>query len=668
MGGLFFYAKRYFLTDIQLTTYILMKKVALLICSVAMLFNACSQQATIDPLALSEITPPTPDPREGLASGLFDAGEASWNMELVSTKPSPESFVGLWNSDLAFKENYVIQGNFFGFTIWDVSNPTNPTVVKDVICPASQSDVSVYGDLLFVSGEGLEGRLDCGTQGNAEVVTDERLRGIRIFDISDIENPEYVANVQTCRGSHTHSVLKDPNDDDNVYVYVSGSAPVRPNEELSGCSGQYPDVNPNTSLFKLEVIKVPLDNPKEARIVSSPNIFEGLPAPPRRGLTENDEQFIQDMNDLGLFVVDVFEMQFALPDVFYDAFLGGYLAMNNIVGEPSSDQIEAFKQALPGMIGSVLGGRDPVLSEMGPNQCHDITLYPEIGLAAGACEGYGILLDITDPASPVRVDEIADINFSYWHNATFNNDGSKVMFGDEWGGGTGPKCRDTDPAEWGANALFTIKDNALSFDTYYKIPSVSTVYENCVSHNGSMIPVPGRDIMVQAWYQGGISVFDWTDSNSPTEIAFFDRGPISSEELLVGGSWSAYWYNGHIYSSEIARGLDVLQLSPNPFLTQNEIDAANTVKLKYKNAQGQPMYKWPASFALAKAYVDQLDRDPEMSQEMIQQLRDGIYTAEMSGNMDVLMDLAGTVNANASGAHADKMNKLASTLQDLAQG
>jgi len=643
-----------------------MKHIAF-VCSV-LLFSGCIQSPSIHPLPISEISSPSPDPREGLSSGLFDAEVASWNMTLVSTMPSPEPFVGAWNSDLAFKGDYVIQGNFSGFTIWDVSNPNTPTVAKEIVCPASQSDVSVYGDLLFVSGEGLEGRLDCGTQGNSEVVSKDRLRGIRIFDISDIENPEYVANVQTCRGSHTHSVLKDPDDDENIYIYVSGSAPVRPSEELGNCSGEYPDIDPNTSLFRIEIIKVPLSNPELAEIVSTPNIFDGLDTPPRRGFTQDDESFIEDMNNIGLFVVDVYDMQFALPEVFYNAFLAGYLAMSNIQDEPTSEQIEAFEQVLPDMIGSVLGGRDPKLLDMAPNQCHDITLYPEIGLAAAACEGYGILLDITDPAKPKRINQVADVNFSYWHNATFNNDGSKVMFGDEWGGGTGPKCRESDVDEWGANALFTVQDNELTFDSYYKIPSNSTIFENCVAHNGSLIPIPGRDIIVQAWYQGGISVFDWSDSNSPTEIAFFDRGPISSDQLLVGGSWSAYWYNGHIYSSEIARGLDIIELKPNPFLTQNEIDAANTVILDYLNVQGQPMYKWPASFALAKAYVDQLDRDPAVSEQMIQELRAGIARAETNGEKSVLQELAGMVSSSASGDHAEKMAKLASTLEELAQG
>ncbi len=639
---------------------------------------ACSPQGKVeqmsapmpafDPMPLSMIEAPSPDPRVGLAGGLFDAEEAIWNLEHVSFTPPPESFVGEWNSDLAFKGNYVIQGNFNGVIIWDMTDPTSPQLVNDYVCPASQSDVSVYGDLLFVSGEGLEGRLDCGTQGNDSRISEDRLRGIRIFDISDIENPEYVANVQTCRGSHTHSVLKDPNDDENVYVYVSGSAPVRPDEELPGCSAALPEEDPNTALFRIEVIQVPLDNPQAAAIVNSPRIFDDLEAPPSHGLAPADLAAIEEARAAGAVIVEFNGSPIAIPDQFVERLRGMYKSEQGIEGDLTEAQEEEFRAGVPDMVGSMFGGADE-LSNRGPNQCHDITLYPEIGLAGGACEGYGLLLDITDPTNPVRVDAVADENFAYWHSATFSNDGKTVMFTDEWGGGTGPKCRDTDPMEWGANAIFTIgDDNKMDFQSYFKIPAAQTTEENCVAHNGSMIPVPDRDIMVQSWYQGGILVFDFTDPANPVEIAYHDRGPVNPDELVTGGSWSVYWYNGYLISSEIARGLDFFALEASPFLTQNEIDAANTVKLEFKNAQGQPMYKWPASFALAKAYVDQLDRDPAMSEEMIQTLRDGIYTAEMTGNMDVLMDLAGTVSANASGAHADKMNKLASTLQDLAQG
>ena len=213
------------------------------------------------------------------------------------------------------------------------------------------------------------------------------------------------------------------------------------------------------------------------------------------------------------------------------------------------------------------------------NQCHDITVFPEIGLAAGACSGNGILLDICDPVNPVRLDQVVDKNFAYWHSATFNNDGTKVIFTDEWGGGTRPRCRATDLPTWGADAIFDIVDRKLRFEGYYKMPAPQTEQENCVAHNGSLIPVPGRDIMVQAWYQGGVSVFDFTDSANPVEIAFFDRGPIDAKQLVSGGYWSTYWYNGHIYGAEIARGIDVFRLKPSEHLSQNEIDAATLVRI-----------------------------------------------------------------------------------------
>jgi hypothetical protein len=355
-----------------------------------------------------------------------------------------------------------------------------------------------------------------------------------------------------------------------------------------------------------------------------------------------------------------------VSDDFAARLLETYKEEQEIVGEPTEDQMAAFKEALPDMVIEMYSRAD-YGAETGPDQCHDITLYPEIGLAGGACEGYGLLLDITDPVNPVRLDAVADQNFSYWHSATFTNDGSKVLFTDEWGGGGAPKCREKDPMEWGANAIFSItEDKKLDFDSYYKMPAPQTEFENCVAHNGSILPIPGRDIMIQSWYEGGVSLFDWTDPENPVEIGYHDRGPISVDGGGGGGSWSIYWYNGYLVNSEISRGLDIFDLKANPYLTQNEIDASKTVELDYLNVQGQPMYEWPASFALAKAYVDQLDRDPAMSEEMIQELRAGIARAEARGDKEMLQDLASKVASNATGAHAQKMTKLAETLKSLA--
>lgn len=561
------------------------------------------------------------DPREGLAPGLFDAEEAIWNMRVLSQTPPPEDFVGIMNSDLAFKDNYVFQGNYNGIQIWDISDPSNPVLVEGYVCPASQSDVSVYGDLLFVSGEGLGGRLDCGTEGVQERVSEERLRGIRIFDISDIQNPEYIHNVQTCRGSHTHSVLVDPDDDENVYVYVSGSASVRPEEELPGCVSAPPEEDPSSALFRIEVIRVPLGNPQEAAIVSSPRIFEDLVEPEEHGP--------------------------APADIAADT-----TGPRQLLTEQIADQEDDEDR-----------GR-------GPTQCHDITLYPEIDLAGGACEGYGLLLDITDPVNPTRIDAVADSNFAYWHSATFSNDGSKVVFTDEWGGGTQPKCRPTDPREWGANALFTIEDGEMEFESYYKLPASQTPLENCVAHNGSLIPIPGRDVMVQAWYQGGISIFDWTDPENPVEIAYHDRGPVNPEQMEMAGSWSVYWYNGLIVSSEIARGLDIFELVPSEYLTDNEIAAARTVELDVLNAQGQPRFEWPATFALARAYVDQLDRSDALSDERIASIRQALDRAEAasgSSRGEVLDNLAASVESDAVGSvDAERVRMLADAVRDLA--
>lgn len=628
--------------------------------------------------SLDQVEAPTPDPRVGLEAGLFDAEEAIWNLEMLSTTPPPEDFVGVTNSDLAFKGDYAFQGNYNGFMVWDISNPADPNLVVDFLCPASQSDVSVYGNLLFVSGEGLGGRLDCGTEGVEKKASDERLRGIRIFDITDIENPEYVSNVQTCRGSHTHSVLDDPDDDENVYVYVSGSAPVRPDEELPGCSDAPPEEDPNSALFRIEVIQVPLDSPEDAKIVNSPRIFENLDSAPTHGMSPADKEEIEQAKEEGAFVAEIFGQQRIIPDQYVQQMLAQVVKQRGGEGKPTAEDSTTLRNNISEMIEERFGGDDDgdeeedLMEDRGPNQCHDITLYPEIGLAGGACEGYGLLLDIEDPASPKRVDAVADSNFAYWHSATFNNEGDKVLFTDEWGGGGQPKCREKDPMEWGANAIFTIDDdNKMDFQSYYKMPAPQTAEENCVAHNGSLIPVPDRDIMVQSWYQGGISVFDWTDPKNPVEIAYHDRGPVDPDRMQMGGSWSVYWYNGKIVNSEIARGLDIFELKPSPYLTENEIAAANTVKFDQLNPQGQPKYDWPATFALAKAYVDQLERGEGLSTEQLSNTRDQIAEAEnASGSQqsELLTALGDELNEEASSSsQSAKVNKLIDTLHALAE-
>jgi hypothetical protein len=436
------------------------------------------------------------------------------------------------------------------------------------------------------------------------VAQKDRFRGVRIFDISDIKNPKQVAAVQTCRGSHTHTLVVDPNDKENVYIYVSGTSFVRQAEELAGCSGEKPDMDPNTALFRIDVIKVPVAAPQDAKVVSSPRVFMD----PRTG------------------------------------------AMNGLSNGGSH-------------------GKD--LEEKKPqdtDQCHDITVYSAIGLAAGACSGNGILLDIKDPVHPKRVDAVNDPNYSYWHSASFSNDGKKVVFTDEWGGGLGARCRPNDPNKWGADAIFHLKDDKLTFASYYKLPAAQGDTENCVAHNGSLVPVPGRDIEVQAWYQGGVSVMDFTDAAHPFEIAYFDRGPIDPKMLILGGEWSAYWYNGNIYGSEIARGLDVFELTPSKFLTQNEIDAAKTVHVAALNVQNQQKLEWPAQLVVAKAYLDQLERSQALPAERIAALRTAISGAEANrGKMAKLKTMAPSLEESAgaakSPADAARLRALAEILK-----
>lgn len=557
------------------------------------------------------------DPRARLTPGMYDAGEVSMGMKHLlllrkpgafqldsadpddpkvkktlgilgvadtSKIPKPAQLVlaqlAFANSDLAFRGHHLFQGNFYGMNIYDISSPANAKLLTTMVCPGGQGDVSVYKNLMFMSVEMPNGRFDCGIQGfppapapaageenkpTLPAPQKDRFRGVRIFDISDVRTPRQVAAVQTCRGSHTHTLVVDPRDKNNVYIYVSGTSFVRQGEELAGCSGEAPDKNPDTALFRIDVIKVPLAAPQNAKVVSSPRVF----IDPRTG-------------------------------------------------------------ALNGLSNGGTHSKDGMAKPTDSDQCHDITVYSKIGLAAGACSGNGIVLDIRNPVHPKRLDAVNDPNYSYWHSASFSNDGTKIVFTDEWGGGMGARCRPNDPNKWGADAIFRLKGNKLRFASYYKLPAAQGESENCVAHNGSLIPVPGRDIEVQAWYQGGISVMDFTDADHPVEIAYFDRGPIDPNMLVLGGDWSAYWYNGHIYASEIARGLDIFELSPTEFLTQNEIDAAKTVRVAELNVQNQQKIEWPAQLVVARAYLDQLERSQALPAAQIASVRKAIESAESS--------------------------------------
>jgi hypothetical protein len=608
------------------------------------------------------------DPRVGLKPGLRDAGVAARGMELVSTRPRPEGFydpknpggvampgerpanappaapppptapqtggapqtgagpqpyapssaappgagaLDFANSDLAFSGTHMVMGNFHGFNAYDIESARSPRLLASIVCPGGQGDVSIYGNLLFMSVEQTRGRVDCGTQGVVEVVSKDRFRGVRIFDITDIRNPKQVAAVQTCRGSHTHTLV--PKDKQTLYVYGSGTGGVRPGEELVDCSGGDPKENANTALFSIDVIEVPLGAPEKARVVNRPRIFADEKSGSIAGL-----------------------------------WMGGDHG-------PGTQRTSTT------------------------NQCHDITVYPEVGLAAGACSGNGILMDISDPANPKRLDAVSDKNFAYWHSASFNNDGTKVVFTDEWGGGTRPRCRKEDLLNWGANAIFDIgPDKKMTFAGYYKMPAPQAETENCVAHNGSLIPVPGRDIMVQGWYQGGVSVFDFTDSKNPVEIAYFDRGPLDPNNLIIGGYWSAYWYNGNIYGAEIARGMDIFKLVPTQYLSQNEIDAAIQVRQTEFNAQNQPKITWPATSVVARAYLDQLGRNNAISAERAKAVRDTLAKVDelrtgrerdAATRLDALTAVAAQVEADAksrTGRDAMRLNALAETLKGRA--
>lgn len=650
----------------------IIQSVAFRLLSTSLILCACFAAAALaqdggNPFA-PEKAPPLPagmtgsnanDPRSKLSPGLFDAGEASMGIKHLFLLKKPDAFqlgvdpndpkvekgltalgvppgapippamkmvfagLAFANSDLAFQGNHLFLGNFYGINIYDIADPAKAKLVTSMLCPGGQGDVSVHKNLLFMSVEMPNGRLDCGEQafppppppaaGQAPqqgppAAQKDRFRGVRIFDISDIRNPKQVGAVQTCRGSHTHTLVTDPKDKANVYIYVSGTSFVRQDEELAGCSGGAPDKDPNTALFRIEVIKVPLSAPQDAKVVSSPRIF----------------------------------------------------------GDPKSGVINALTDG-----GSHANKGRPEETD----QCHDITVYSEIGLAAGACSGNGILLDIKDPANPKRIDAVNDPNYAYWHSASFSNDGKKVVFTDEWGGGMGARCRENDPNKWGANAIFNLTGNKLTFANYYKLPAAQGDSENCVAHNGSLIPVPGRDIKVQAWYQGGISLMDFTDPANPVEIGYFDRGPVDAKMLMLAGSWSAYWYNGRIYSSEIARGLDIFELTPTKDLTQNEIDAAKSVQVAELNVQSQEMTAWPRKLVVAKAYVDQLERSQALPAAKIAELRQAIQKAESSNlnekELKKLKSIAKSTEKNASSmkseADSARLRGLVDVLRQPAQ-
>ncbi len=429
------------------------------------------------------------------------------------------------NTDMAFFGDVLVAGSYHGFNLYKLGADGVPALMSSVVCPGGQGDVSVVGNILVMSVEQTRGRLDCGLQGAPGKVSTERFRGLRIFDISDMTQPRQVGAVQTCRGSHTHSIVSA--DDKRLIVYNSGTAGVREEEELAGCVGERTG-DTRTALFSVDVIEIPLADPSKSRIIKSPRVFADTATGEIAGLWR-----------------------------------GG-------------DHGDNTQRTAP------------------TDHCHDITVFPALKIAAGACSGNGILFDIKDPLNPKRIDAVTDTTFAYWHSATFNNDGTKVIFTDEWGGGGRPRCKASDPKTWGANAVYDIVDGKLVFRAHYKMPAPQSDKENCVAHNGSIIPVPGRDLFAQAWYQGGLSVMDFTDSANPKEIAYFDRGPIDKQQMVLGGYWSIYWYKGHIYGTEISRGIDVFALEESEYLTAAEIAAAKAAVYEGGrfNPQTQTQVTW----------------------------------------------------------------------------
>ncbi|MEM8770612.1 MAG: DUF305 domain-containing protein [Pseudomonadota bacterium] len=592
------------------------------------------------------------DARAELAAGFRDAGEAIKNLSLVATLPKPAGFfdpqnpagippviapadddnegeaardddgqsnegtqwgersplLSFSNTDMAFAGDTLVAGSYHGFNIYKLQDQGAPVLHSSIVCPGGQGDVSVVGDLLIMSVEQTRGRVDCGLQGVPEDVSDDRFRGLRIFDISDLKRPKQVGQVQTCRGSHTHSVVSGPGRDGKIIVYNSGTAGVRDEEELAGCVGNVPG-DERTALFRVDVIEIPVNDPSKARIIDSPAVF-------------------------------------ADPDT-------GRLAGLWRGGDHGDDTQETNRT----------------------DHCHDITVFPSAKIAAGACSGNGIIFDISNPRKPKRIDEVVDKGFAYWHSATFNNDGTKVLFTDEWGGGSRPRCRASDPKDWGANAIYDIVGDQLEFRSYYKMPAPQADQENCVAHNGSVVPVPGRDIFVQAWYQGGISIIDFTDSANPVEIAYFDRGPVHEEVLILGGYWSTYWYDGKIYGTEITRGLDVLELTPSEYLTENEIAAAKLANQgAVFNPQQQFPVSWPAEPVIARAYMDQLQRDNALPSDMAAKLSgllDRTDAALAHNGKDrslsnELKAMAGKMKSpQSSGSTQTRMTALSATLADL---
>jgi len=568
-------------------------------------------------MASSQTYPTSADPRSNLKPGRFDAGIAISNMKQVSftKKPAPfdtASGLKFINSDLAFGTHFVYQANFAGFTIWDITDPAKPVMASATRCITSQGDPTIYGHLLFLSAEGAGNRNDCGDGGVQD--PKDHMAGVRIYDVSDPKAPKLIRNVQTCKGSHTHTLVPSPKDPRTIYLYVSGQQAARPDSELAGCKNGTDPADPSNSLFQLDIIRVPLDRPEQAEVIPGARIFTGLDA---GGECK----------------------QFCAP-------------------------VEPRRQAAAG---GTRPAPDPAMPT-GPRNCHDVTAYPAMNLLAASCSTYSIVVDISNPEKPFRLDALTDTNnFQGRHTAAFSNDGKKLIQTDEWGGGTGPMCQASSMIELGGNTVITLDAKKKQTQrAYFKLPSAQAAEENCVSHNGGIIPVPGRDLYVQGWYQGGVDIMDFTNPDSTFEIGYFDRGSINPPKLIdgpqpppgtpevrgggntIGGSWGAYYWNGLIFSSELDRGMDILELTPSAQLSANEIAAAKLVRFTDYNPQSQPKMTWPPAFVVVRSYLDQLVRSSGLA---------SARTAAISSALDMAEMKTGAARATALNALAQQVGR-----------
>ncbi|MBL0940374.1 MAG: hypothetical protein IBJ03_15875 [Gemmatimonadaceae bacterium] len=586
-------------------------------------------------LMSAQTFPSSKDPRSTLKPGRFDAEIAISNMRHVSFSPKPAAFdtargLTFINSDLAFGTHYVYQANFAGFTIWDIKDPAKPVVMAAVRCTTSQGDPTIYGHLLFLSAEGAGNRKDCGDGGVKD--PKDHMAGIRIFDVSNPREPKLVKNVETCKGSHTHTLVPSPTDKNIIYLYVSGQQGARSEASMPGCKNGNDPKDPTNSLYQLDIVKVYLNAPEKSVVIPGARIF----------------------NDLGG---------------------AGECARYCLPPNPNRGTRPQPAENMP----------------EGPRNCHDVTAYPEMNMLLASCSTHSILVDIKNPEKPFRINAMMDTNnFQGRHTAAFSNDAKKLIQTEEWGGGTGPMCQASSMQQLGGNTIISLDAQKRQTQrAYFKLPSAQAAEENCVAHNGGIIPVPGRDLYVQGWYQGGVNIMDFTDADNAFEIGYFDRGSINPPRPVdvpaaaaaaaagvrgggntIGGSWGAYYWNGLIFSSELDRGMDILELTPSPQLSANEIAAAKLVRYEQFNPQSQPKYVWPAAFVVVRSYLDQLVRNQGLAADRTTAIDQALDVAEMKTGLargQALTALALQVDKDAVGAKdSARVKTMAAEIRRLA--